>query len=278
MVEIFTTSSGSQAGPQRVVSSDHRLAQPSDVHFGTGAAGIAFFEKSGADLRVTLLDGSKVMLRDFFVIGPEGEFSRLLDGGGSGSVEVTGLVAPEPLVPSQRDSGTQEEAEPMAEAPLALAKSAVAEGDAASLNESGVEGAEKANASAGSSFFGMAADLAFFGAAMVPIAATFLTGSGGGSGRSAEGEGGGEADEETTDLPEVAPAEVEVAAGQGEDADIADYLGALLTQGDESGYGDAVYGADPSAEGPVDAAVVGAGEAGFDLSMPSDSFFFPLDG
>lgn len=278
MVEIFTTSSGSQAGPQRVVSSDHRLAQPSDVHFGTGAAGIAFFEKSGADLRVTLLDGSKVMLRDFFVIGPEGEFSRLLDGGGSGSVEVTGLVAPEPLVPSPRDSGTQEEAAPKAEAAPAPANGAVAEGDTASLVESGGEGADKANASAGSSFFGMAADQAFFGAAMVPIAATFLTGSGGGSGRSAEGEGGGEADEETTGVPEAAPAEVEMTAGQDDEADIAEYLGALLTQGDENDYGDAVYGADPSAEWPVDAAVVGAGEAGFDLPMPNDPFLFPLDG
>lgn len=96
-VEIFsaTPSSGATA---RTYGSELSVKTGSDIYFGKGAPGIAYFEKAGADLRVTLLDGQEVMLRDFFVIGPEGNASRLLDSAG-GPVEVTGLLAPEPFQP-----------------------------------------------------------------------------------------------------------------------------------------------------------------------------------
>lgn len=96
-VEIFsaTPSSGATA---RTYGSELSVKAGSDIYFGKGAPGIAYFEKAGADLRVTLLDGQEVMLHDFFVIGPEGNASRLLDSAG-GPVEVTGLLAPEPFQP-----------------------------------------------------------------------------------------------------------------------------------------------------------------------------------
>lgn len=117
MVEIFTVAGGASA---RSVTNDVRLTAPSDVYFGSGVAGIAYYEKSGADLRVILLDGQEVLVRDFFVIGPAGEYSRLLDGGAAGEVEITGLLAPEPFVPPTEPTAVAEaekaeEAQPMAE-------------------------------------------------------------------------------------------------------------------------------------------------------------------
>ncbi|NGM45981.1 hypothetical protein G5B31_10550 [Rhodobacter sp. SGA-6-6] len=121
MVEIFTVAGGPGGASARSVTNDVRLAAPSDVYFGSGAAGIAYYEKSGADLRVILLDGQEVLVRDFFVIGPAGEYSRLLDGGAGGEVEITGLLAPEPFVPPTEPAAVAEaekaeEAQPMADA------------------------------------------------------------------------------------------------------------------------------------------------------------------
>jgi len=96
LAEIFT-SSGDET--KRTVATELKLESPSDVHFGAADPGIAFYEKSGPDLSVTFLDGSTVLLRDFFVIGESGGYNRLLTGAG-GAEEITGLVAPEPLVGS----------------------------------------------------------------------------------------------------------------------------------------------------------------------------------
>lgn len=120
MVEIFTVAGGPGGASARSVTNDVRLAAPSDVYFGSGVAGIAYYEKSGADLRVILLDGQEVLVRDFFVIGPAGEYSRLLDGGAGGEVEITGLLAPEPFVPPTEPAAVAEaekaeEAQPMAD-------------------------------------------------------------------------------------------------------------------------------------------------------------------
>ncbi|RAI52891.1 hypothetical protein DOO74_15505 [Rhodobacteraceae bacterium AsT-22] len=100
VVEIFTTS-GDET--QRVTGSELRLESPADVYFGDATPGIAYYEKSGADLNVTLLDGTTVLIEDFFVIGAEGRYSRLLQGR-DGSEEVTGLIAPEPLLASVGDT------------------------------------------------------------------------------------------------------------------------------------------------------------------------------
>ena len=68
-----------------------------DVFLGRNGAGIAYYEKSGADLRITLLDQQEVLVRNFFAIGANGEYSRLLKTQ-NGEVEVSGLIAPEPFV------------------------------------------------------------------------------------------------------------------------------------------------------------------------------------
>lgn len=117
MIEIFTLTQGTGQSPARTVASDVYLSEPSDVYFGTTAPGIAYYEKSGSNLVVTLLDGQEVVIHDFFVMGEDGSYSRLLDGAG-GAVEVTGLIAPEPFVPQDDapmvadDSGAETEAEP----------------------------------------------------------------------------------------------------------------------------------------------------------------------
>ncbi len=117
MVEIFTTAAGKDGGASRVVANDIRLSAPSTVHFGSGVPGVAYFEKSGADLRVTLLDGQEVLIRDFFVIGAGGEYSSLLDGGAGGEVEVTGLIAPEPFLPASEQPTVVQTADETAPAP-----------------------------------------------------------------------------------------------------------------------------------------------------------------
>ena len=113
MLEIFTTSPGSDGSVQRTESAEISLSGPQDVYFGPQTAGIAFYQKAGVDLLVTLLDGSTVRIGNFFVTSPEGTFSRLLLGPG-GAVEVTALIAPEPLQPdlSVAEAAPQPEATP----------------------------------------------------------------------------------------------------------------------------------------------------------------------
>lgn len=98
MVEIFTVGPGEDTAPIRHSTANVELSSPSDVYFGNAAPGIAFYEKSGADLKVTLLDGTETLIEDFFVIGPDGNYSRLLLGP-NGTEEMSGLIAPEPLIP-----------------------------------------------------------------------------------------------------------------------------------------------------------------------------------
>lgn len=181
MIEIFTSVAGQNDGASRVFSSDIRLSAPSDVHFGSGAPGIAFYEKSGADLRVTLLDGQEVMIRDFFVIGESGQYSRLRDGGAAGNVEVTGLIAPEPYVPPgvtqtaatdsplpQADtSSTGALSDPEAmPAPAEVVE--VSAGGAATAPASTVP--EGSAGSAGNTFGGLTFDQIAFGLSMLPAA------------------------------------------------------------------------------------------------------------
>ncbi|MCL4067140.1 hypothetical protein M3484_11215 [Pseudomonas sp. GX19020] len=184
MVEIFTAASGQSGAATRSVSNDVRLSVPSEVYFGSGVAGVAFYEKSGADLKVTLLDGQEVMVRDFFVIGPAGEYSRLRDGGSAGAVEVTGLIAPEPFVPADPSAQTAV-AEVEEKAQTAQPSEALRDGE--TVVEVNVGGGEPAGADAGSSsggdaggggtfFAGMPLDGAIFGASMFPAVGIMLRG------------------------------------------------------------------------------------------------------
>lgn len=100
MIEIFARSGASSEPATRNTGNSVMLKQPSDVYLGTSAPGIAYYEKAGSDLRVTLLDNQVVVIGNFFSIGENGEFSRLLQSAG-GAAEVTGLIAPEPFVPRE---------------------------------------------------------------------------------------------------------------------------------------------------------------------------------
>jgi len=97
MIEIFTQPSDASQAPARTAGNQVLLSRPMDVFLGRNGAGIAYYEKSGADLRITLLDQQEVLVRNFFAIGANGEYSRLLKTQG-GEVEVSGLIAPEPFV------------------------------------------------------------------------------------------------------------------------------------------------------------------------------------
>ncbi|MDQ2065359.1 hypothetical protein Q9295_03150 [Xinfangfangia sp. CPCC 101601] len=168
MIEIFTLGSGQTAGPSRSFSNEIKLSAPSDVYFGSAAAGIAFYEKSGADLRVTLLDGTEVLIRDFFVIGPQGEYSRLFDGGAAGSIEVTGLIAPEPYLPPEAQP------DPAPPSDGALTASAPAETAEEDSPAEPITVSAPAEGGGGGAFAGMPLDRLLFGAAMLPSLGALL--------------------------------------------------------------------------------------------------------
>lgn len=198
MAEIFTSSGGET---KRTVATELKLESPSDVHFGAADPGIAFYEKSGSDLSVTFLDGSTVLLRDFFVIGESGGYNRLLTGDG-GAEEITGLVAPEPLVgttavsahspedlPAEPPAADQPVAEPqhVAQPPAAqtsdrpvvdvewspATSEAVAggAGGAADAGEAGADGNGGFQIGSSGLFGGVAMDKLLFGTALAGTAA-----------------------------------------------------------------------------------------------------------
>lgn len=118
MIEIFTNPrEGGDGAASRSVGTEVTLTEASDVYFSSITPGIAFYEKSGADLLVTLLDGREVTIKRFFVVGPSGDFSRLLKDA-NGEEEVTGLLAPEPVsaVPRFDETETPQEEIPDANA------------------------------------------------------------------------------------------------------------------------------------------------------------------
>lgn len=180
-VEIFSATS-STGGTVRAYGSEISITAPSDVYFGKGAPGIAYYEKAGTDLRVTLLDGQQVLLHDFFVIGPEGNASRLLDGAG-GPVEVTGLLAPEPFQP---ETGVIHPAEPdqvdtaHAEAG-AVAAPAAPEAEAAGAvhGEAVTEAASASDGAGGWTLFGVGLDKLAFATALGAILGEIIVSDGG---------------------------------------------------------------------------------------------------
>lgn len=204
MIEVFTAPADESGAASRSVSNDIRLTAPSDVYFGSAAAGVAFYEKSGADLKVTLLDGQEVMVRDFFVIGPAGEYSRLRDGGADGSIEVTGLIAPEPFVPSEpsepaQAAETEEPASPPQQPSGALEGDEVVVEVPADDSGSAAGAEAESSGNAGYSIGGLKLDQALFSVAMVPTVAML--------------DGGRDKDEPAADQPvqaaveDTAPAE-----------------------------------------------------------------------
>lgn len=166
MIEIFARSGASSEPATRNTGNSVMLKQPSDVYFGTAAPGIAYYEKAGSDLRVTLLDNQVVVIGNFFSIGENGEFSRLLQSAG-GATEVTGLIAPEPFVPREDvpavatlavDSPEAPAGEPAAAAPAQVTEAPLAEAPAEAPAVAGAEGDAM-------TFGGIGLDLIAFGGA-----------------------------------------------------------------------------------------------------------------
>ncbi|WP_163850013.1 BapA/Bap/LapF family prefix-like domain-containing protein [Pseudooceanicola aestuarii] len=185
MVEIFTIGREDGDAPARQEGTEVSLPGPSDVYFSPAAPGIAFYQKTGADLTVTLLDGTEVRIADFFVIGADGSYNRLLDGP-AGQEEISGLVAPEPLRPvtemaeaivveetppaTAEDSATADE-----EFPTTPPADTVAQGDVIDVGytpstpEATGDLPPVEAASGGGSFFGAGSDQLLFGVAGVGV-------------------------------------------------------------------------------------------------------------
>jgi hypothetical protein len=182
VIEIFKSSPGQDGAPERFVGTELPLTQPADVFFGSASPGIAFYEKIGPDLNITLLDGTDVVIKNFFVIGPDGSYSRLLVGA-ERAEEITGLVAPEPIAFST-DTPRQVEEEQLPQqatetviaegdtdldvAPMDVVEIGWTEGDGFEVSE--VEGESlsgQASISSDSGFMGISTDKLAFGAATI---------------------------------------------------------------------------------------------------------------
>lgn len=220
-VEIFSATP-STGGTARAYGSEISITAPSDIYFGKGAPGIAYFEKAGADLRVTLLDGQQVLLHDFFVIGPEGDASRLLDGVG-GPVEVTGLLAPEPFQPEtgtihpaevdQVDTG-HADAGAVVTAPEAEAAAPV-QAEAAPAEAEAADGAADGTGDTGGwSLGGVGLDRLAFSTALGAILGEIIVSDNGGD-NSSHTEAAATTDEPTADTVDVTSLTDEVKADDG---------------------------------------------------------------
>ncbi len=173
-VEIFsvTSADGSVA---RSTGNSIQLDGTSDVYFGGGAAGIAFYEKAGRDLTVTLLDGQEVLVRNFFVVDENGGVSRLLLGP-DGEVEITGMLAPEPFMPLEEREEV-DQAAPDTEAPPVEAAAGVGE---AMGTEAPTAPASDGGSEAAGGLFGLNMEQIGIGLATAGVAAASAGGFGGG--------------------------------------------------------------------------------------------------
>lgn len=91
--EITTQTAGSGSLATLLVGSHLPLASPTDVTLTSRNAKISGYEKSGADLNIRFADGHALEVQNFFVIGEQGDFSRLISS--TGAPLVTGLMGPE---------------------------------------------------------------------------------------------------------------------------------------------------------------------------------------
>ena len=82
--------------------SNMSLGTPADISLARGTPAIVASDKLGSDLALSFADGKTLLVRDFFVIGEEGDFSRLLLP--NGEAFVTGLMGPEPSYITDRNA------------------------------------------------------------------------------------------------------------------------------------------------------------------------------
>ncbi|MBT56267.1 MAG: hypothetical protein CMF72_23085 [Mameliella sp.] len=106
-IELSVRGVGQDQSQSLVVDTGIALSRATEITLPTGTPAIVRHEKFGRDLAVQFEDGQTLRIENFFVMDPEGEFSRVLDEGGD--TKVTGLIAPEP---SMDDMGDGIEADP----------------------------------------------------------------------------------------------------------------------------------------------------------------------
>lgn len=93
-IEVVMRSSAIDGISASQTTSHLALDTATDIALGRSAPGIANYSKIGPDLELSFSDGQSLYVENFFVLGPQGEYSQLLAT--DGSVSVTGLMAPEP--------------------------------------------------------------------------------------------------------------------------------------------------------------------------------------
>ncbi|WP_418594443.1 hypothetical protein [Ponticoccus sp. (in: a-proteobacteria)] len=92
--ELSVRGVGRDQAQSLVVEAGIALNRASDIALPATGPEVVGHEKTGRDLAVQLSDGQTLKIGNFFVIDPEGDYSRLLDA--RGEPMVTGLTAPEP--------------------------------------------------------------------------------------------------------------------------------------------------------------------------------------
>ena len=93
-IEMLVSVLSGGSGAARVVTSHLTLREPVEIRVSETNVGIPQYLKSGSDLEVYFQDGRTLHVENFFVAGPDGEFSSLLDD--DGTPQVSGLLVPEP--------------------------------------------------------------------------------------------------------------------------------------------------------------------------------------
>ncbi|SFH37763.1 hypothetical protein [Sulfitobacter dubius] len=112
--------------------SNMSLGTPADISLARGTPAIVASDKLGSDLALSFSDGKTLLVRDFFVIGEEGDFSRLLLP--NGEAFVTGLMGPEPSYTTDGNAQGSVEAGSEAESEVLAGLSEVQDGAGESMD------------------------------------------------------------------------------------------------------------------------------------------------
>lgn len=83
-----------EPGASKVVTSHLALNEITEIRLLEAQFGVAGLRKIGPDLEISFTDGRNLHLGNFFVAGPDGEFSTVVSG--DGAELVSGLLVPEP--------------------------------------------------------------------------------------------------------------------------------------------------------------------------------------
>lgn len=93
-IELSVRGTGQDQAQSLVVQTGVSLKRATDIALSADTPAVVRHEKVGRDLAVQFEDGQTLRIGNFFVIDPEGDFSRFIDE--TGEPAVTGLTAPEP--------------------------------------------------------------------------------------------------------------------------------------------------------------------------------------